>query len=431
MYACLHPTVCSRNETESTRQTAEKTELASMCTTTNDVLTSDTNNLPVIKCASAEQSSISENTVSNLDQVAARLNGDDAKSDSSDVTIHVEYSSDEETSTGRATVSHELQDDSSISSSDNDKPSKASTVICSTEENKEASSVKVPFTINSGTTKNNVTEAETPRPKEEFRVQENPTCANKTPETVKSNTKGKKLTRSLSDYSHNSSLDLGPMKRSNTVSFKVEATALTVVREVSLKIEPPEEVVVESSCLTRPNSELQEESEDKVIVNPDTERAVYRPSRKRATSGLDSVMIKSANYARRSVKVITNVEEVVKLDNATDNENLSSVPRVNTFNRYRNAFSWSRGRSFTRHSFTSKSKDNFLSFHHISYTVQQKKFFRAIGTKTILKNVRYICYNNVIFESCKSYICIYINFSGIMHTGMNAIMGPSGCGKTW
>ena len=198
-------------------------------------------------------------------------------------------------------------------------------------------------------------------------------------------TEPKNLSSSLSDESDEPPLT---RQRVDTVSFKVEATTKSLVREVSLEMEPIEVVV--SSCSTSPISELLEDSGDKVIVNPETDEASYGTlSRRRAKSGIDAVILKSANSARRSVKVNTNVE-VITLDDVTGDENLSPVPRVSTLNRFRNTISWKRGRSLVKQSFANTRQDHFLSFHNISYAVPQKKFFRTIGTKVILKNLRYI-----------------------------------------
>ena len=347
-----------------------------MCEMTTAVSTSS-DMLPELKCMMQTQSTTqnaSERTVSNINHV---LNGDDTRSKvnstTSDVLVaamQVEEIDDEETNTAenkKILQNNELQDHCSISASDNNELlSKTFTsdehqrfLTQSSEEDTKAT-VAVPITNQETTGENQVVEG-----------------ANKIPETVKPNNEWK---RSASSSAGNpqkrdeSPSDSRPRKRASTISFKVEST--TLLREASLEIEPLDVVV--SSCSTSPISELEEDSADVVIVNPDAEQASYTRTRKRAKSGLDSVIKKSA-YSARSVKVNAASSEL------HDGENLSPV---NTLNRYRNTFSWTRGKSLTRQSFAGKSKDNFLSFHNISYTVQQKKFFRALGTKVILNNVR-------------------------------------------
>ena len=297
----------------------------------------------------------------------------------------------------KTTTSEELHDNSSISSNDDDDgmlkdPIRGQLlVIHSTEEDLNAN-VDIPITINNSTAGNDVdedTENQIINPNENFSEQKMPTSSDEVSETVMANIEGtepKNLSSTLSDESDEPPLT---RKRVDTVSFKVEATTKSLVREVSLEMEPIEVVVV-SSCSTSPISELLEDSEDKVIINPETDEASYGTlSRRRAKSGIDAVILKSANSARRSVKVNTNIE-VITLDDATGDENLSPVPRVSTLNRFRNTFSWKRGRSLVKQSFADTRQDHFLSFHNISYAVPQKKFFRTIGTKVILKNLRYI-----------------------------------------
>ena len=253
----------------------------------------------------------------------------------------------------------------------------------------------------------------------------NPMCSDNAPESNIEQRRSSTISVGNSQERDESSSASRLRKRASTISFKVEAA--TLVREASLEIESPEVVV--SSCSTSPISEVEEGSADEVIVNPEAEQASYTLTRKRAKSGIDSLIKKSANSAlKRSVKVNPNVV-VLDLDEAIGNENLSPVPRVSTISRYRNTFSWNRGRSVTRQSFAGKSKDNFLSFHNISYTVQQRKFFRALGPKVILKNVRCVIKHQCLNNNYLTKNCMYI-FSGIMHAGVNAIMGPSGSGKT-
>ena len=227
-------------------------------------------------------------------------------------------------------------------------------------------------------------------------------CSNKVLETVESNIEQKrsstipaKRQEENDSYSHPR-----PRKQVSTISFKVEAT--TPISEASLEIEPVEVVV--SSCSTSPISELEEDSEVAVIVNPETDQVSYTLTRKRVRSGLDSLAIKSANSAvKRSVASV----ETADLDDAIGDENVSPVPHVSTLNRYRNTFSWKRGRSITRQSFAAKSSDNFLSFHNISYTVQQKKIFRVLGSKVILNNIRYVLIIDTYISFYYLLMCIY------------------------
>ena len=392
-----------------------------------------------------ETESAAEN-VENTDQVQAVKTQSVSKDDTrSKVNTTVATTQEKNTSSKEAktadsekpTVGSELQDDSSISSSDDDNESSKGNgtkllLIHSTEEGTNTNA-NIPITINNNATQDVVTEGTESQSvailgsNVEHKML---TTTDKTPETMKSNTKRQRSTSSLPNNSHRGdkgSSDQRPrMRRANTVSFKIEAT--TPVKEALLEIDP--QIVVVSSCSTNPNSELKEDSEDMAITNPkastnqnselkedskdvvianpkastnpnselkeDSEDAVNADpevyntlTRKRAVSGIDAVMVKSANKARSSVKINTNVEMTV-LDDVTGDENLSPVSRVSTFGRYRKTFSWNRGRSFARQSFAGKSKDNFLSFHNIGYTVPQKKFFRATGTKVILKNVRYV-----------------------------------------
>lgn len=398
----------------------------------------DSTSLPVFKCAmqaESEAQNLSENTSQDILKDDTRSNA--AVSDEIVAITQAEDVNSEEASTAdskEATMSLELQDATSVSSSDNDEPSKVQLLLIHSTEEDANANANIPITVNTNTLREGTENLNVgiPRPTENFGVQEKPTCADKAPET-ESHAERKRSASSLSGNSHESnesSSDQQPRKRTRTISFKVEAT--TLVKEVSLEIEPQEVVV--SSCSTSPISELLEDSaEDMMTVNPDTEEASYGTlSRKRAKSGIDAVILKSATSARRSVKVNANVEVAV-LDDAVGDENLLPVPRVSTFSRYRNTFSWKRdrSRSLTRQSFAGKSKENFLSFHNIGYTVPQKKFFRTIGTKVILKDVRYVC--NIQFLSFANRSCrklLYLFISGIMHTGVNAIMGPSGSGKT-
>ena len=414
-----------------------------------------------------ETESAAEN-IENTDQVQAVKTQSVSKDDTrSKVNTTVATTQEKNTSGKEAkmadsekpTVGSELQDDSSISSSDDDNESSKGNgtkllLIHSTEEGTNTNA-NIPITINSNATQDVVTEGTESQSvailgsNVEHKML---TTADKTPETMKSNTKRQRSTSSLPNNSRRGdkgSSDQRPrMRRANTVSFKIEAT--TPVKEALLEIDP--QIVVVSSCSTNPNSELKEDSEDMAIANPkasmnpnselkedskdvvianpktstnqnselkeDSEdvvianpKASTNPNselkensedavnadpevyntltRKRAVSGIDAVMVKSASKARSSVKINTNVEMTV-LDDVTGDENLSPVSRVSTFGRYRKTFSWNRGRSFARQSFAGKSKDNFLSFHNIGYTVPQKKFFRATGTKVILKNVRYV-----------------------------------------
>lgn len=338
-----------------------------MCEMTNAVSTSG-ENFPGLKSTTQAESTpqnAPERTVSNINHV---LNGDDVKSKVDSTTtdvlvaaMQVEEIDGEETNTVVLSKSFTT-----------DKQQKS--LIQSYEEDTKAN-VAVPS--NQETTgENQVVEGA------ENLNDEKPT----TPETVKPNNEQKRSASSSAGNPQERDKSPKPRKRTSTISFKVEST--TLLKEASLEIEPSDVVV--SSCSTSPISELEEDSADVVIVNPEAEQVSYTPAhRKRVKSGLDSVIKKSANSAlKRSVKVNTASLAVKELDDAIDGENLLPAPRVGTLDRFRNTFSWGRGRSLTRQSFAAKSKDNFLSFHNISYRVQQKKFFQALGTKVILKNVR-------------------------------------------
>lgn len=431
---------------KSAGETDKKTELANTdlaVATTELSAGSDGKNLESLT------ESTTQDTVNNVNQVTAQTPLKDntsrvntAASDKSAVMTQVEDVGNEaerskaEPDSKKIPAGDELQDDSSISSNDNDDETLEQPmgntrgkllVIHSTGEDPMAND-DIPITITSSTDGNDIvdgTENQIVGPTKKSSEHKMPTGSDKALETTQSNTEG---AETLLGENDRPSSDSGPRKRVDTVSFKVEVT--TVVREAALEMEPVEVVV--SSCSTSPNSELLEDSEDKVIVNPETDDASYGTlSRRRAKSGIDAVILKSANSARRSVKVNTNVE-VVDLTDATGDKNLLPAPHVSTFNRFRNTFSWKRGRSLARQSFADKRQDHFLSFHNISYTVPQKKFFRAIGTKVILKNLRYVIMllNNYLANILFSNYMHYIFISGIMRTGINAIMGPSGSGKT-
>ena len=295
-------------------------------------------------------------------------------------------------------MNSEFQEDSSVSSSESDELSSKlcieQTSLMPSSEEDTIACVSIPITIDSSTAESNEVKrtedlnVEMHKPAEKSTVQKEMTCTDKTPENT-SNAEEERSASSLSINSHKSSesSDLEPTNRpKRTVSFTIEA--VTQVKEASLEIEPEEAVV--SSCSTSPR-ELLENFEDAVIINPATKQVSYIPTRKRAKAGLNSIIMKSANSAvMKSVMINAIAEEAKDLDDSTDNENKLPVSHLSTFNRYRNTFSWKRGRSVTRQSFVGKSQDNFLAFHEIGYTVQQKKFFRAIGSKVILKNIRYV-----------------------------------------
>lgn len=275
------------------------------------------------------------------------------------------------------------KDDLRISSSDYDELPK----MC--EDMQETSSVQseeghmsndMSITIDSSSNVTNAVEnlnVETLKSNGKQRVQEEEACAEKILTSSNMSLQATSLSGSFNE-SGTSTSDQRPKGR--TVSFKIETTTTVKETSISLSIQPQEMVI--SSCSISPSSELEEE--DMVFVHPVTEQVSYRPSRKRVKSGLDSTVIKSANSVLR--KFVNTDVDMTDLEDTSD----SPVPRVSTFDRYRNTFSWNRGRSFTRQSFAHKNKGNHLSFHNIGYTVQQKKFFRVIGTKVILKNVRYV-----------------------------------------
>ena len=406
----------SRNETSSndTGCTAEKIESANaysqdtlkMCEMTTAVLTSS-DSLPGLKPAMQAEpamQNVPDSTVSNIDHIMSQttLNGDDTRSKANYstvsgvtvATIQVEETDGKETNTvenKKTIMSSELQDDHNvISSNDNNETTCTSDKQLASSIHCSEGGAKTDVTMPIRTTKGHVVEGDEDLNVEILGPDEMPTCSDKAPETVESSNQRRRSATSSAGNSSQERRDESPRprKRASTISFKVEST--TLLREASLEIEPLDVVV--SSCSTSPISELLEDSEDVVNVNPEAEQVSYSNTltRKRAKSGLDSVIKKSANSAlKRSVKVNASVEET-DFDDAIGDESLSPVPRVNTLNRFRNTFSWKRGRSVTRQSFAGKSKDNFLSFHNIRYTVQQKRLFRTLGTKVILKNVRYV-----------------------------------------
>ena len=82
--------------------------------------------------------------------------------------------------------------------------------------------------------------------------------------------------------------------------------------------------------------------------------------------------------------------------------------------------SWHHKDSSTR----VKDSNKFVSFHDIVYQVPVKKWCRQQPPKVILHGVRYAYAVCIEMLYCRSFV------SGIMKSGLNAIMGPSGSGKT-
>ena len=415
------PAVCNSSATKSTseneksadRDTVDKSDSPSMhkqdthkmCVKLTEELTSSRESATL---------SVLESTISDVDHLISRmdhvithtaaLNGENMKGKVDgavdDVTVgaatQAEGNNGEEANTienkEAIALNNGLQDDSS--NNNNELVSKTCT---NNEEKTSLLEAITDVTTTKGDTENVILE-----------LNKKPVCNRKVLETaVESNIERKRSStipakplEKNNSYSHPIS-----RKRASTISFKVEAT--TPIREASLEIEPLEVVV--SLCSTSPISELEDDSEDAVIVNPEAEQVLYTLTRKRAKSGIDSVLIKSANSAlKRSVKINANVE-AADLDHAFGDKNVSPVPRVSTLNRYRNTFSWKRGRSVTRQSFAAKSASNFLSFHNISYTVQQKKLFGVLKTKVILNNVRYVLIINTYISLLPIILmCVYI-----------------------
>ena len=66
-----------------------------------------------------------------------------------------------------------------------------------------------------------------------------------------------------------------------------------------------------------------------------------------------------------------------------------------------------------------------VSFHNIHYEVSRRIFWKKLPPKTILDNVRYLSYFFAAFNSFYDS-----SYSGIMKTGLNAILGATGSGKT-
>ena len=396
------PTVLNSNSSKSTfsgneksannhngKHTAEKLDCANGHSQDSlemsEITSTSSDNLPGLKCT-MQAKSATQNSPERT-KIGKVSNGDDTRSEvnstTSDVLVAAMQVDGGETNTVENKENNELQDQCNVSSSDNnnDPLSKMFT------SNKQQRSLTRP---SEDDTRATVVVPPNQEATGKNQVVENPTYTNKTPETIKPNNEQRKRSASTSagnpQERDESPSDPRPRKRASTISFKVESATLDMVREASLEIEPLQSDVVVSSCSTSPISEL-EDSADVVIVNPEAEQVSYSTlTRKRAT-GLNPVIKKSADSAlKRSVKI--NASLAAELDDEIDGENLSPMPRVSTLNRFRNTFSWTRGRSLARQSFDVKSKDNFLSFHNISYTVQQKKFFQALGTKVILKNVR-------------------------------------------
>ena len=84
-----------------------------------------------------------------------------------------------------------------------------------------------------------------------------------------------------------------------------------------------------------------------------------------------------------------------------------------------------------------------LSFHHVSYTLPQRRFgVITVGRKHILNDLRYVQCVCVCLCLCVSGASIVLLLkllnlllsvppcSGVMGPGLNAIMGPTGGGKT-
>jgi len=205
------------------------------------------------------------------------------------------------------------------------------------------------------------------------------------PEDTKSNT-------------NSSSSDAAPKRLSRTVSFTIEATS-KVTREASITVHS-EDVVVSSSSSpspTEPPNEKKSDQQNKqqqsienlddvddsqVIVNTETEEVSFRP-RRRATS---NTMFKASIIRNPAI-----LEETDDFNDEDLPQQRRPRPRVSTLSRFRSSFSFGpKDRTLSRSSasFVDKSKNNFLSFHNVGYTVQQKKYCRRLQPKVILKNIR-------------------------------------------
>ena len=204
------------------------------------------------------------------------------------------------------------------------------------------------------------------------------------PEDTKSNTES-------------SSSDVAPKRLSRTVSFTIEATS-KITREASIIVHNGDVVVSSSSSPspTEPQNEQKSDQQDKqqsiensddvndsqVIVNPETEEVSFRP-RRRATS---NTMFKASIIRNPAV-----LEETDDFNDEDFPQQRRPRPRVSTLSRFRSSFSFGpKDRTLSRSSasFVDKSKNNFLLFHDVGYTVQQKKYFRRLQPKVILKNIR-------------------------------------------
>lgn len=116
-----------------------------------------------------------------------------------------------------------------------------------------------------------------------------------------------------------------------------------------------------------------------------------------------------------------------KLTVSFDNNLTQDVDRQQTHSQTRRPSfleqSWHRKDSSTR----VKDSNKFISFHDIVYQVPVRKWCRKQPPKVILHEVRYV-HMLYTYIYCLSKHCIVD--SGIMKSGLNAIMGPSGSGKT-
>ena len=249
------------------------------------------------------------------------------------------------------------------------------------------------------TSEQNITSAEISQESETQTTSKTDSTDSKIPEDTKSDT-------------NSASSNVAPKRLSRTVSFTIETTS-KITREASIIVRS-EDVVVSSSSSPSPSEQPSDQQSDQqseqqndqqidqqnqqqsiensddvddsqVIVNPDTEEVSFRPRRRATSNTMHKEMI-IRNPA---------VPEETTLDNFNDDEDFPQPrrprPRISTLSRFRGSFSFGpKGRTLSRSSasFVDKSKNNFLSFHNVGYTVQQKKYCRRVQPKVILKNVR-------------------------------------------
>jgi len=251
----------------------------------------------------------------------------------------------------------------------------------------------------------------------------------------KTNSTDSNLPEGTKFVANSTSSEVASKQLSRTVSFTIEATS-KITREPSIIVHS-KDVVVSSSSSPLPSEQPNEQKSDQysdqksdqqcdqnsdrqsdqlsdqqqqsfensddgddsqVIVNPETEEVSFRP-RRRATS---NTMFKASIICNPAV-----LEEKYECNDEDFPQPQRPRPRVSTLNRFRSSFSFGpKDHTLSRSgaSFVDKSKNNFLSFHDVGYTVQQKKYCRRLQPKAILKNIRQV-YCKVLHVIL---MCIYL-----------------------